>query len=256
VAGDAPLSVQFVADYGDPDGVVVARRWRLPDGTVVENDDPKRTFTSVGTFVARLEVTDNHGLVSSDTVTVAVTRNGALPPRILSEAELLASAGEPYHYDGDDRVVARGTPPLTFELGRLIDGQLNGVPQGMTLDAATGRLWWTPSAEQSGEHEVSIRVSNSAGIDVQSFVVSVAAGPDGRPPACGCGTSESAGGGMLLALASIARALSRRRWGAAARLALVKPPRPSPPPAPGRRSAPSARTASRRCPSACSRTRR
>src|SRR5262245_10888460 len=62
VSGDAPLSVQLVSEFGDPDGLVVSRRWTLPDGRSATDTDPAWVLDKVGPLLARLEVTDNDGL--------------------------------------------------------------------------------------------------------------------------------------------------------------------------------------------------
>lgn len=218
-SGDAPLSVQLVSDFGDQDGTVLSRRWRLPDGTVVENSDPRLTLTQVGVYDAALEVTDNHGLIARDTVSLQVTRNGALPPKIISSPTPVASAETPWAYDEDGRVLSRGTPPLTFELGRVMSGELLEVPEGMTIDAATGVVSWTPTRDQFGEHAVTVRVSNAAGSDLQRFTVSVS-GDEPARTGCGCGAPGGGSGLAWLGLIGLTGLSLRQRRAGLLRRAL------------------------------------
>jgi hypothetical protein len=64
-----------------------------------------------------------------------------------------------YSYD----VEATGVPDPTFALC--------GAPAGMTIDAATGLIQWTPTA--AGDFDVCVSATNSEGSDTQNFVVTV-----------------------------------------------------------------------------------
>jgi len=101
-------------------------------------------------------------------------------PRIISVPPSSVEAGKDYRYapvavdeDGD---------ALNFSLGSNVDG--------ISLDAATGKLIWTPSASQKGNHTVIIRVTDGkGGWDEQAFVILVLERPDSpKPPpvAPGC----------------------------------------------------------------------
>jgi hypothetical protein len=82
-------------------------------------------------------------------------------PHITSLAKTLARVGEPYSYS----VKATGTPVPAFSL------QKN--PAGMTIDANTGEILWTPTALQTGSQDVTVRAENSLGFDEQMFQISV-----------------------------------------------------------------------------------
>ncbi len=209
-SGDAPLEVQFVSEFGDEDGVVVQKRWFLPDGSVVTDSDPVRSFTRVGLHKARLVITDDRGLTATDTVEVLATRNGALPPTIFSTPRREAVAGQAWAYDEDGRAAARGGPGLVWELGKVVAGSRVNAPEGMTVEPETGRVSWTPRLDQLGEHTVSLAVTNAAGTDVQDFTVTVLGNESvPAPTGCGCG----AGGGAPIVLAALTLLLRRRKTG-------------------------------------------
>jgi hypothetical protein len=46
-------------------------------------------------------------------------------------------------------------------------------PDGMAVDPSSGELSWTPTADQIGEHRVSLVASNSAASATQDFVITV-----------------------------------------------------------------------------------
>ncbi|MGH9661721.1 MAG: PKD domain-containing protein, partial [Bryobacteraceae bacterium] len=74
VSGNAPLAVAFsAAGSSDPDGSITAYGWNFGDGTTGSGVAPGHTYTSAGTFVATLTVTDNGGATATDTVTVTVS---------------------------------------------------------------------------------------------------------------------------------------------------------------------------------------
>jgi PKD repeat protein len=213
-SGDVPLVTRFIAEYGDSDGLVMARRWFLPDGTVVANQDPIRTFDTVGSFVATLEVEDEDGLKSRDTVGINVTRNGALPPEIVSAANTIARVGEAWQYDEDGLPAARGSGTKTWGLGKVSGEQVVSVPSGMEIDESTGRISWTPTADQAGENPVTLKVTNVAGSDFQDFKVAVlSAGKvgSGVPAGCDCSGAGTASSWVFLSVACLVLCRSDRR---------------------------------------------
>jgi MYXO-CTERM domain-containing protein len=92
-----------------------------------------------------------------------------LAPIITSTPGATAVVGNPYRYD----VEAEARPAPTYAL-------VGTVPEGMTIDAATGLITWTPSAP--AEVQVTVRVSNGEVPDAeQAFTLT--AKPDEAPRA-------------------------------------------------------------------------
>jgi lysophospholipase L1-like esterase len=90
-------------------------------------------------------------------------------PTITSDPVTEAFVGQPYTYD----VAATGTPSPTYALA--------AAPEGMTIDAATGAIFWTPEA--TGAFAVTVAALNPAGSDTQSFTIVVVETPP--PDSCG-----------------------------------------------------------------------
>ncbi len=63
------------------------------------------------------------------------------------------------------QVAALGNPAASFSLLT--------APEGMSIEANTGQISWTPAAGQLGSHSVSVEASSALGTDVQSFNVDV-----------------------------------------------------------------------------------
>jgi MYXO-CTERM domain-containing protein len=222
VGGEAPLTVTFAAQLGDPDGTVVSHEWSLGEGDTSTEDSPRKTFTQPGTFHVELRAVDNDGLQSTSALDIQVTRGGVLPPSLLSMPERSGTVGAPYHYAPK----ARGGRPLTWSLGKTVNGVTTDAPRGMTVDPASGELSWTPAADQAGAQTVTLAVENPAGADFQDFVITVA-GPGSPAPGCGCTIGEAgpspAGPRLLLALAVLLLVLRRARRALALAVLLLTP---------------------------------
>ncbi len=72
-SGTAPLAVSFSSTgSSDPDGTIVSYQWNFADGSSSSSANPAHTYSVGGTYSATLTVTDDDGLKSSKTVTIAV----------------------------------------------------------------------------------------------------------------------------------------------------------------------------------------
>jgi MYXO-CTERM domain-containing protein len=198
-AGPAPLSVSWEAVYGDADGTVSEAVWKFSDG--VSADARRydalitRALEAPGTLRGTLEVKDANGLVCRASRTVEASLGPIFPPAIVTSPATGATCGTAYAYGEDGRARAEGTPPFTWSLGR--GG--TGVPEGMTVDSATGQISWTPKKPgPAGPQRVALVVENPAGTAVQDFLVQVECADQG----CNC-SSGSAGPFALLMLLAL-----------------------------------------------------
>ncbi|MBN1910231.1 MAG: tandem-95 repeat protein [Pirellulales bacterium] len=94
----------------------------------------------------------------SDALTVTIDTQA--PAAIASEVPAIAEILVPYSFDADSP--DEGQSGLTYSL--------EGAPSGMTIDAATGQIAWTPTAAQAEPQEFDIVVTDAAG---NTSVVSV-----------------------------------------------------------------------------------
>jgi PKD repeat protein len=68
------VAVQFEGGGSeDPDGSIASYRWIFEDGSTLKGKRPKRTFRTAGDYSVNLEVTDEDGLVDSDTARVTIS---------------------------------------------------------------------------------------------------------------------------------------------------------------------------------------
>ncbi len=80
-SGNGPLTVSFSsAGSNDPDGTITNYAWTFGDGGSSSSANPTYTYNTVGTYTARLTVTDNSGATSFATITIIVQQD---PNRVI-----------------------------------------------------------------------------------------------------------------------------------------------------------------------------
>ncbi len=123
--------------------------------------------------------------LAADAATVRVVRQpDALPPapQFSGEPPYEARLGKPWRFQP---TLVAASPELAWSLV--------AYPQGMTVDAATGLLSWTPAA--IGIYDIRLFVENCSGDDTLSFSVAVLPAVDDDAAGCAC----HVGGGAPLA---------------------------------------------------------
>ena len=127
---------------------------------------------SIGESDVSIQVTDPDGATATQEFKIKVSKSGG-PPSIRSVPATEAAIGIGYLYS----IVAHDAEgdPLTF--------RLLATPAGMTIAENTGVISWTPTADQLGEQDVVIQVSDGIGGAVtQAFAIRVSAGAPNLPP--------------------------------------------------------------------------
>jgi VCBS repeat-containing protein len=170
---DVPIvTIDVLANDTDPanDRLLVVSASQGTNGSVTINTDgtltyaPNRNFCGTDTFGYTLS--DGKGGTGTATVTVTISPvNDA--PRITSKPVETARVWAPYTYN----VVAKDPDvrdSLTYSLVKC--------PEGMTIDATTGRIEWTPTSAQAGTFDVEVRAADDYKIRAwatQAFAVTV-----------------------------------------------------------------------------------
>jgi PKD repeat protein len=158
--------VPLVATATDPGGQTPSLTWDFGDGGTASGEASlQHTYADDGTYTACASATDAQGATARTCAAVAVTN---APPSVASTPEAQATEGVPYVYDVTATDPAGALDPLTF--------WLDTRPAGMTLDALTGHLAWTPGdADVCAVHPVLVRVQDDGGGQAwQSFSLTVA----------------------------------------------------------------------------------
>ena len=161
-AEDTPVTIVVLTNDADPDGdllsVIAAS---AVSGSVIVNADGTLTYTPAqdftGTDTIAYTISDGQGGTSSATVTITVaavndvpTTTVPLPPRSDADAAIvsLATAGAFADVDGDT---------LTYTA--------TGLPAGLAIDPATGRITGTiaSDASASGSYTVTVTATDPSG---------------------------------------------------------------------------------------------
>jgi lysophospholipase L1-like esterase len=116
------------------------------------------TPTDAGDFHVTVEASNDAGIDSQDFNIIV-----SLAPTITSTPVTAGIVGQPYSYD----VNATGSPTLVYSLVT--------APSGMSINATTGVISWTPVT--NGDFDVTVEASNDVGSDSQSFTISVSQVP-------------------------------------------------------------------------------
>jgi len=119
----------------------------------------------VGSHAVTVRVTDSYGFSDEQAYSITVEL-GNRSPEIISAAIISVEPKTAYNYDVD----------ATDPDGDLLTYELTNSPEGMVIDSTTGIISWTPTIDQLGVHNVTVRVTDSSGTsDTQSYELNVAA---------------------------------------------------------------------------------
>ncbi|NER35197.1 MAG: DUF4114 domain-containing protein [Oscillatoria sp. SIO1A7] len=168
---------QYQLEGFDPDGDFLL--WTLAENPLGMVLDPQSgalswqpTATQIGSHTVRVSAADPQGKLVGQEFTLTVTGINA-PPEIVSSPITTAGLGQDYRY----RVAATDPENDTLQFG------LGLRPDGMAIDANSGLISWTPTAEQTGESVVEVLVYDSQGAsNTQTYTVVVASSAVNRAP--------------------------------------------------------------------------
>ncbi|MBA1443926.1 MAG: PKD domain-containing protein [Gammaproteobacteria bacterium] len=157
------------AGSSDADDAIINYSWDFGDGIFGVGLTVAYAYPDDGIYQATLTTTDEAGNSSSDSFTVVV---GALNhgPTIISPPNVVAAENVEYRYQ-----IVVDDSELAF--GDVMSYSLTAGPAGMTIDAASGLVIWTPTAGDPRKSAVTVGVEDSRGLsDTQSFDVVI--GPE------------------------------------------------------------------------------
>lgn len=168
---------KYNASAFDPDNDPLS--WSLDPSPASMSIDPLRgtlrwspTSDQIGEHDVVVRVVDPSGGYSTQPYKVTV-RATNLAPLITSTPPTTAAVGTLFSYAL--RASDAESNPLTYSLPT--------APGGMTIDAKTGLIQWTPQSAQLGSHSVLARVADDqGGTTEQAWIVVVSNTAENRPP--------------------------------------------------------------------------
>jgi len=152
----------------DDDSLKISTVTQGKNGSVSINSDNTLSYTPKADFCGSdaftYTVSDGKGETDTAAVNVKVKAvNDA--PRFTSAPVTTATVGALYTYDVD------ATDP---DVGDTLSYSLTVKPTGMTIDAATGLIEWTPASAQAGANDVAVKVADDGSVpasETQSFTI-------------------------------------------------------------------------------------
>ncbi len=146
----------------DPEGDPFLLEWDFGDGSTTSGIVVTHVWDAPGDYTVALTARDDQGdeaTTSQDVHINAPPTFDSTPPTAVNEDELFVYTIVVSDGDGEN---------VTFELA--------DAPSGMSFAADTGRLTWTPTATDVGDHAVRILATDAAGSQRgQAFIVTVTA---------------------------------------------------------------------------------
>jgi RHS repeat-associated protein len=152
-----------------PNGMTITALDQADADAVLRFTPPAAGTVNVG-FIVR----DNHGGETTQSLSIQVTASTPnVPPVVHSSPRSSIPIGQTWAYALD--IEDENSDPLSVTLVT--------APVGMTLDAGTKTLQWTPTTTQLGNQNVIIRVSDGRGGTIdQSFVVQAVSNSENHSP--------------------------------------------------------------------------
>ncbi|MBL8344626.1 MAG: tandem-95 repeat protein [Rubrivivax sp.] len=186
-AGVVGTAYAYDVNATDPNGdVLTYSLTQAPSGMSINASNGLIAWTpssaQLGSQTVTVRVADPGGLAATQAFSINVAAAGNAAPQIGTTAVTTATVGVAYVYD------VNATDPN----GDALTYSLTQAPSGMTIQAASGLIAWTPTAAQVGTQAVTVRVVDPGGLAAtQAFSVTVGTAP---PPAPGPMTMSCADG--------------------------------------------------------------
>lgn len=213
--GFVPLSTLLRSTFSQPDGRIVSATWTLWEGRTLDATEVPFELLNSGQYTARLRVVDEWGLTCTDSVTLVAFGSGdsvvseRVPPRILHVPDVRAGCGLPATYENGEGPLVSGTGPFSFS-AEPFEGER--LPEGLSVDPATGDIQWTPGDRPHDAVRFRLRVEGPGGFDLQPIDVLVdCRGSMSLAVGFGCSANGGMTTGWIGLFSLLIFAASRRR---------------------------------------------
>ena len=174
---DATVNSLYTYDPAADDDEGDIFTWALeqsPTGMTINSTSGAIEWTPDNTFggtdvPVEVLVYDDFGGTDTQAFTISVTETNVSAPVITTTAPTTATVGTEYSYDAD----------ATDADGNLLTWSLTNEPTGMTVNASTGVVTWTPASGVTTSGAVTLTVSDGTFSDDELFTITVSTGGGG-----------------------------------------------------------------------------
>ena len=156
LSGVAPLDVTFTGGNSTDDGGVVSYSWNFGDGAISTLANPLHTFTTAGTYLVELTISDEDGLTDTTTTTITVdTSVNQAPLAVISASITSGEIPLEVSFTGSNSTDDVGVVSYAWNFG---DG------------AYTSQTNPVHTYKTTGVFEVTLTVTDRDGLEDSSYV--------------------------------------------------------------------------------------
>lgn len=171
--GRGGTPVQFSSTgSSDPDGSIASYAWTFGDGASAAGATPSHTYTTAGTYTARLTVTDNLGATASDQATVTIIANNNQSPVARITGPTTGTVGATLTFSGSTSSDADGTiAGYAWDFGDTQTGSGASVTHAFaTAGSYTVRLTVTDNQGATNSAQQAVVITNGGGGNQTPFL--------------------------------------------------------------------------------------
>ena len=189
-SGTAPLLVQLSSSASsDPDGAIVGYAWNFGNSTTSTAPSPSAIYSTAGSFVVTLTITDNDGATAVKSSTVVVSAPNVAPVAVMSATPVTGSAPLLVNVNG-----ASSSDP---------DGSVVGYAwnfgNGQTATGATSSVTYATT----GSFLIRLTVTDNRGATRSTTTTVVVSGSNLRPIAVVSALPTSGPAPLLTSLSAV-----------------------------------------------------
>ena len=199
-SGEAPLMIQFDASGSSAtDNPIISYSWDFGDGSASEGSQVSHNYTEPGTYQATLTVTDEIGLSSQASTTIAINPPPAPPTAVISSSSTVGEAPLAVQFDGS-RSSATDHPIVSYSWN-FGDGSASAGSQV------------SHNYTEPGTYQATLTVTDEIGLTGRAStpILISAPPPENNPPVAVMTLSELQGKAPLTGYIQCSR-INRPRW--------------------------------------------
>ncbi len=181
-SGTVPLEVKFNANSSSDDKSITSYKWNFTDGDTTSVKNPLHTFTKAGSYDVELTVTDAEGLISTDTVSIAVnTKDNVVPVAKLTATPTSGTAPLNVTFKGTNSTDDKAITKFSYDFK---DGTTSAVanPSHTFTEAGTYDVKLTVTDAEGLTSNVKVTISVTSEVNKAPVSKAIATPASGQVP--------------------------------------------------------------------------